>query len=226
MQMTRGSSLVGLVTDRRRLAARLGRPAGDGVPLVLSQVAAAAHAGIAFTIVREHDLEARPLLALVGGLLEIARPTGMRILVNDRLDVALAAGAHGVHLRERSFTAADARRIAPDGFLIGRSVHDERGAREAGPVDYVLAGTVFPTASKPAGLEPLGLEGLARVAAAAGVPVLAIGGIGSGEQVRQVLAAGGAGVAVIGALQPASAGSSLATEVQESAFRLRSGFDL
>jgi thiamine-phosphate pyrophosphorylase len=221
-----GSPLIALVTDRRRLASRLQRPPVDATALLLSQVEAAAHAGIPLVIVREHDLEARTLVDLVRRLRERTATTATRILVNERLDVALAADAHGAHLREQSFASADARRLSPPGFLLGRSVHDEAGARAAGPVDYLIAGTVFESRSKPSTHTLLGLDGLRRVAAQAVVPVLGIGGIGSGAHVRAVLDAGAAGVAAIGAFQPATSDQSIAADVQNCAYTLRSGFDL
>jgi len=119
------------------------------------------------------------------------------VLVNDRLDVALAARAHGVHLRGSSFDAVHVRAVASPGFLIGRSVHDVREAADAGPVDYLVAGTVWATASKPDGHGLLGVEGLAQVVAASQVPVLAIGGVDPGRAAL-LAAAGAAGVAAIG----------------------------
>jgi thiamine-phosphate diphosphorylase len=226
MPLTAGTRLVALVTDRRRLAARLRRPEGDAIDLLLSQVEAAAAAGVPLAIVREHDLPVRVLVAIVRHLLARTAQTAMRIVINDRLDVALTAGAHGVHLREQSFTAAHARLLTPARFLVGRSVHDDRAARSAGPVDYLVAGTLFETMSKPEGHARLGLEGLTGVVSASAAPVLAIGGIETADDVRAALRAGASGVAVVGALQPLPDGLPLATGVQNCANRLRSGFDL
>ena len=119
------------------------------------------------------------------------------MVVNDRVDVALACGADGVHLRHDSVRADAVRTIAPAGFLVGRSVHSLAEAEGAGPVDYLIAGTVFPTPSKPAASPILGLDGLADVVQAVAVPVLAIGGI-TRERLDEVAAIGAAGAAGIG----------------------------
>jgi len=148
--------------------------------------------------VRERGVDGGPLALLVAELVRLTRGTATRVVVNDRLDVALACGADGVHLRGDSIPSESARSIAPLGFLIGRSVHDEREAKTAAEtVDYLIAGTVFPTSSKPGLTEWLGLEGLARICRAVAVPVLAIGGI-TAERVPSIAAAGAAGIAGIG----------------------------
>ncbi len=218
--------LIILVSDRRRLAARLGKPSQESIPLLVAQFEAAAQAGIPMAILRELDLDARELVLLARQLLARVQATPMRVLVSDRLDVALAAGAHGVHLREQSIATADARSLVPEGFLLGRSVHDPRGARQAGPVDYLLAGTMFPTASKPGMETPLGRDGLASIVSAALVPVAAIGGIETEWHLAQVWTAGAAGFAAISAFQPSSPDPDLVTAVQNCAERMRSGFDL
>jgi thiamine-phosphate pyrophosphorylase len=174
-----------LVTDRRR------QP-------VVEQVRAAAEAGVDVCQIRERDLEARSLAALVGEALAAARGTGTRVVVNDRLDVALACGADGVHLRADSIPPALARTVVPKGFLIGRSVHGVDEARlVAADVDYLIAGTVFRTPSKPGQSEWLGVAGLAAISAAVNVPVWAIGGV-SPDTVGAIQASGAAGIAAIG----------------------------
>jgi thiamine-phosphate diphosphorylase len=119
--------------------------------------------------------------------------------------VALAAGAHGVHLRAASMPASRVRRISPPGFLIGRSVHSRDEAAtvcEGGGLDYLLFGTVFATPSKP-GRTPAGPKALAEVVATAAVPVLAVGGV-SPDNLGKVAAAGAAGFAAIGLFAAAS----------------------
>jgi thiamine-phosphate pyrophosphorylase len=146
---------------------------------------------------RAPSMGGRALHALAASLVDAAHASGCALVVNDRLDVALAAGADGVHLRGDSMPSAAARRLAPRPFLIGRSVHGVEEARAAGAdVDFLIAGTVFPTASKPPG-DLLGIHGLRRLCGASGVPVLAIGGIGP-DQLDAVAAAGAAGIAGIG----------------------------
>ncbi len=174
-----------LVTDRRRRAP-------------VEQAREAADAGVDIIHVREPDLEAAELAALVSAIVDVTRGSRTRVVVNDRLDVALACGAAGVHLREESMAAVRVRAIAPASFLIGRSIHSEALAREsANAADYVIAGTVFPTRSKPGLQKFLGLDGLAHVVAALQVPVLAIGGM-SVDRVSEVAKAGAAGLAAIG----------------------------
>jgi len=167
-------------------------------------VESAAHAGVDLIHIRERDLEARALVDLCARCLAAAAATTAKIVVNDRVDVALAAGADGVHLRSDSVDAPTARTLAPSGFLVGRSVH---GAREAGEiarrggVDYLIFGTVFPSASKPGGPSSANVDELARACAAAPVPVLAIGGIDE-ARAEAAAKAGAAGVAAIGLFIP------------------------
>src|SRR5207302_8828444 len=118
--------IVCLVTDRRRLCA--GCDEAGARRCLIAQVRAAVAARIDILQIRERDLAAAVLVALVAEAVEIARGTATRILVNDRLDIALAARADGVHLRSDSISAAAVRRIAPSGFLVGRSGHGEAEA--------------------------------------------------------------------------------------------------
>jgi thiamine-phosphate pyrophosphorylase len=162
-----------MITDRHRF----GR---HGEAALIRRVTAAARAGIHLIQIRERDMADGALLALVTRAVEAVRGTRTRILVNDRLDVAIAAGAHGVHLRGDSAPAPRVRAAAPASFLIGRSVHS-RGeiARvlDQGGADYLLFGTVFATASKP-DRPGTGIAGLVdAVTEAKGLPVLAIGGV-------------------------------------------------
>jgi thiamine-phosphate diphosphorylase len=188
-------TILCLVTDRRALAEALG---GGREPLdaLRDQVAAAVDAGVDLVHVRERDLEAGALRDLVGQLAQRASGSATRVVVNDRLDVALAAGAAGVHLRGDSFDVARARALAPRSLLVGCSVRDAAGAAAAADADYLVVGTVFPTPSKP-GLDTMvGLDGLQRAVSAASAPVLAIGGV-SEEQLPAVARTGAAGVAAI-----------------------------
>lgn len=179
---------VCLVTDRRRCGGERG---------LLSVLHDAVHAGIDLVQVREPDLTARALADLVAEILALARGSSTKVIVNDRLDVALAMEADGVHLRGDSIGVREARQIAPAGFLVGRSVHTEDEARSAAGADYLIAGTVFPTASKAHVSAWLGPAGLRKIVQATAAPVLAIGGI-TAERVAEVAASGAAGVAAIG----------------------------
>jgi thiamine-phosphate pyrophosphorylase len=179
-----------MITDRRRFAG-----AADGL---VQRVAAAAAAGVNLVQIRERDMDARELSRLVTRSVAAVQGTRTRILVNDRLDVALAAGAHGVHLRGDSMPASRARALAPIGFLIGRSVHsaaESTMAHADGGVDYLLFGPVFTTTSKPS-QSPAGLSALADVVKATPLPVLAVGGI-SGETAAHLAGTGCAGFAAI-----------------------------
>ena len=189
--------MICLVTDRRRLVA--GQPASDAPSsCLLEQVRLAVEAGIDLVQVRERDLEAAALASLVGELLGITKHTPTRVVVNDRIDIALACGADGVHLRGDSIPIDAARRLAPPGFLIGRSIHTREEAIAASRADYLIAGTVFASASKTGPTRLLGTEGLRAIVQAAGrQPVLAIGGIDR-ARVEEIAAAGAAGFAAIG----------------------------
>lgn len=168
--------------------------------------AGAARAGVDLVQVRERGLEDVSLLALAANVQESIAATGTRMLVNDRLDVALAARAAGVHLPGRAVSCERVRAVAPDGFLIGRSVHNTSEAIAAerdGGCDYLVFGTVFESASKPAGHTVAGLEALARVCAAVRLPVLAIGGVTT-ARVPEVVNAGAAGIAAVGLFATAS----------------------
>lgn len=181
-----------LITDRARQGA--GWPAR-----IPAQAAAAARAGVQLIQVRERDLEGGLLERLVRDCVVAVRGTPARVLVNDRLDVALAAGAHGVHLRGDSLAAERVRAVAPRPFLVGRSVHsvdDARLAAAGGALDYVIFGTVFETGSK-AGRTAAGLAALADVAHAVPLPVLAVGGV-SAHRLASIQDTGAAGAAGIG----------------------------
>jgi thiamine-phosphate diphosphorylase len=199
--------VICMITERRRVGS------GDGEPLV-RRVAAAARAGVHLVQLRERDLDGRQLMELTAACVEAVRGTPTRIVVNDRLDVAMAAGAHGVHLRGDSMAALRVRRTGPRGFLIGRSIHSLIEAREAereSAVDYLIFGSVFPTRSKP-DVAPQGLDALAQVAAATAIPVLAVGGVTRGNAGR-LAPAGAAGLAAIGPFADARDDAGLLAEV-------------
>lgn len=190
-----------LVTSRRA-ACPEARTLSEEIAALDRLLEDAVAAGVDLIQVREPDLEAAPLRDLVLRAVRLARGVGVRIVVNDRLDVSLTAGADGVHLRADAPPHEPIRALCPSGFLLGRSVHDVEEARAHGPTsDYLVFGTVFPSASKPAGAPAAGLTALRRAAAATATPVLAIGGIEPGNA-RACLDAGAAGVAAIGVFLP------------------------
>jgi thiamine-phosphate pyrophosphorylase len=216
-----------LVTDRLRLAGAGAAPVAARACLA-AQARYAVEAGIDLLQVRERDLEAGELASLVRALLAITRGTPTRLVVNDRVDVALACGADGVHLRGDSVPVAAARRIVPPGFLIGRSVHGVEDAVASAAADYLIAGTAFATASKPGQVRVLGVEGLRSIANAVDRPVLAIGGI-LGDRLREVAAAGAAGFAAIGMFMASQSGAEAApcraVELRQTVKNARSRFD-
>ena len=158
--------MICLVTDRRRLLA-VGRADADGPDpwraCLAVQVRHAVAAGVDLIHLRERDLEAGALASLVTQLLAITAGSSTRLVVSDRVDIALACGADGVHLRGDSIPAAAARRLAPDGFLVGRSVHSRSEALAAADADYLIAGTVFASPSKPGLVTLLGTNGLRAI---------------------------------------------------------------
>jgi thiamine-phosphate pyrophosphorylase len=188
------SPLIAMVTDRRRY----GDDPGASESLVGAGRQAAA-AGVDLIHVREFGLDDGRLVNLVAAIVEASTGSACQVVVNARADVALAARAHGVHLRGTSPSAARVRQVVGAGFLIGRSVHSVEEAEIAeasGGCDYLVFGTVFPSVSKAAGHPIAGIEALAQVCARVRLPVLGIGGV-TAANAGQVAASGAAGVAAI-----------------------------
>jgi len=182
------------VTDRKAVAG------GD----VLDAVRRAIAAGVDWAQIREKDLTTRELAALVREAVAAARGTATRIIVNDRLDVAVTEGAAGVHLGGESMPVRDVRewcsRFAalPENFLLGASTHSLEAARaaERDAADYIFFGPVFATPAKLQYGPPQGVARLEEVCRAARIPVIAIGGI-TLENAAECLRAGAAGIAAI-----------------------------
>ncbi|KAA5601667.1 thiamine phosphate synthase [Blastochloris sulfoviridis] len=177
-----------LITDRRQAA----RPLDE-------VLAAAFDAGCRWASLREKDLPAAEQVALAQRLLPIARRFGATLTLHGAPEVAAEAGLDGVHLPD-GFDAAHARAVLGPGTLVGISQHRPGAADPA--VDYVIAAPVFLTASKPGYGPALGVAGLKAMVAAAGCPVIALGGIAS-QGLPDCLEAGAAGIAVMGGVMRA-----------------------
>jgi thiamine-phosphate pyrophosphorylase len=182
-----------LVTDRRQAR----RPLQD-------IVAGALGAGCRWVSVREKDLPPDEQTLLARSLLPLAHARGAKLMLHGEALLAKDAGADGVHLPSGSDLAAARALVGPDKIL-GVSIHTVTEAEAIDPadVDYVLAGPAFETASKPGYGPEIGRKGLAEIARAARVPVLAIGGINA-ARVGELVAAGAAGVAVMGGVMRAT----------------------
>jgi thiamine-phosphate pyrophosphorylase len=200
------------VTDRHILS---GVEPADPLESLLHIISSAAAAGIDWIQIREKDLFGKDCASLTHEALKRAAASSARgansprIFVNDRLDVALAERAGGVHLGERSLAVEEAKRLVDSrgrggDFLIGVSTHSLGAARSAARdgADYIFFGPVFATPSKASYGPPQGLERLAEVCHAVSIPVLAIGGI-TPENTLSCLSAGTAGVAAIRLFQDA-----------------------
>ena len=178
------------------------RHAAGGGEALLACIERAVAAGVERIQIREKDLTARALCELTRRAVALAQGHGTEILVNDRVDLALAAGAHGVHLRAQSVAPDTLRGIVPQGFRIGVSTHsvDEVRAAEAEGADFVVFGPVFATASKVRYGPPQGVDRLREAAQTVRIPVLALGGVTAGNT-GECLAAGAAGIAGISLFQ-------------------------
>jgi thiamine-phosphate pyrophosphorylase len=143
-------------------------------PDILASIRNAAEAGVDLIQIREKDLNSRDLLDLTRRALRAVSLWPAKILVNERTDVALAAGAHGVHLPSRSILPCEFRRITAPGFLIGVSCHSKAELAEAKGADFAVFGPVFDTPGKG---PPLGLDSLREAARISPIPIYALGGI-------------------------------------------------
>jgi thiamine-phosphate pyrophosphorylase len=215
----RKNPILCYVTERRSLLA----PSGVAAETALvEKIAAIAAAGVDWVQIREKDLSGRQLAGLTREA--IARSGSTQVIVNDRIDVAIAEGAGGVHLGESGLPVVEAARWvssevfvgAKRDFLIGASCHSLEGAiatvRDG--ADYIFFGPVFATPSKAQFGEPQGVKKLAKVCSAVPMPVIAIGGI-TVENAGECIAAGAAGIAAIRLFQDAADPAAIVSALQE-----------
>lgn len=166
---------------------------GVGVHDLLAIIERSVAARVNYIQIREKDLDTRISLDLVRAAVELARSSTTRILVNDRVDVALAAGAHGAHLRSDGISVAEWRRVLPEAFLLARSCHTPEEVRGAQDANFLVFGPVFASPGKgPA----QGLAALGEATEISRVPVLALGGI-SEANAEECIRHGAAGIAGI-----------------------------
>jgi len=180
-----------LITDRRLAS-------GENL---LSAVEHALAGGVRAVQLREKDLGSRELLELARKMRALTSTYGAKLLINDRVDIALAADADGVHLGRESISIRDARRLMGPDRLVGCSTHTAKqlAEAEADGADFAVFGPVYFTPSKAAFGPPLGVDTLKRARAWTRIPVFALGGVGA-ENIHEVIAAGADGVALISAV--------------------------
>jgi len=199
---------VYLITDRRQA------PGGD----LLRAVEGALDGGIRAVQLREKDLPGKELCLLADRMRNLTARHGVRLLINDRVDIALAVGADGVHLGGASLPASAARTLLGEEALIGCSTHSESELREAVAqgADFATFGPVYPTPSKAAYGPPVGVTALAGACNRSAIPVFALGGVGP-HNVGEVMEAGAFGIALISAVvaaaDPRGAAAELVTRI-------------
>ncbi len=193
-----------VITDRQQTGGRV-------LPAV---VEAALHGGARAFQLREKDLAPRELYPLAQEMRRLTQAYGAHLLINDRIDIALAVNADGVHLTASSLPVSVARQLLGPERLLGVSTHNlaEAQAAAEGGADFLVFGPVFFTPSKAAYGQPVGLEALRAVCAAIVLPILAIGGVKKAN-LDQVIAAGANGIAVISAIVAADDPTAAAQEL-------------
>jgi len=182
----------------------------DGIDGLVARATAAVRGGATCVQLRLKHADARTLVEVGRTLVD---RVGAPVLVNDRLDVALACGAAGVHLGADDLPVHAARRIAPQGFVIGASVGETSEAAQAAQADYVGVGPVYATSSKLDAGDAIGIERFGELARLSGRPAVAIGGI-TPENAAATVAAGAAGVAIIRSVMSAASPELAARQIR------------
>jgi len=190
-----------------------------GRPL-LEVIRAAVEGGVTMVQLREKAAHVDHALELALAARALLESRGIRLIINDRLDIAIKSGAAGVHLGQGDLPCAEARRLAMPGFLIGVSVStvDQAVRAVRDGADYLGVSPVFDTPTKPDTPAATGLEGLRRIRAAVGLPLVAIGGINERNAV-EVLRAGADGIAVVSAIGSASDPRAAARRLKQAILR-------
>lgn len=193
-----------LITDRHKTK---GRP-------LTAVVEEALKGGVKAVQLREKDLGARELFELALSMRRVTKDYGAKLFINDRVDIAMAVKADGVHLGQNCFSARDVRKLFAKG-IIGVSTHSLKEARRAGDegADFITLGPIFHTSSKASYGEPLGIEIIKKVKAEIKMPVFAIGGI-QNNNIKCVMNAGADGVAIISAIIGAKDAGKAAREIK------------
>ena len=186
---------------------------GRSTPAIVADVL---KAGVKLVQLREKDLSARELTSLAREIRKMTRSAGALLIINDRLDIAMAVDADGIHLGRNDFPPAEARRLCPD-MITGASSHSVSEALEAraSGASYVNIGPLFPTRTKEWDADFLGLEGLRRISSAIDIPFTVMGGIKK-EHIPDLLAAGARTIALVTAVTQADDPCRAARELLES----------
>jgi thiamine-phosphate pyrophosphorylase len=194
-----------LVTDQASLRGRT----------LTDVVREAVAGGVTCVQLREKSLNSRDFLAQALALMDLLRPLGVPLIINDRIDIALACQAQGVHVGQNDMPVPAARALLPPEVFIGWSVESAEQVTQSAalPVDYLGVSPVFATPTKTDTAMPWGLDGLQRIRAATQLPLVAIGGIHAGHA-AQVLAAGADSLAVVSAICSADSPRAAALELR------------
>lgn len=167
---------------------------------VLEVVRRAVEGGVSLVQLRDPEAKTGQLVEQARALLSVLRPARVPLIINDRVDVALAAGADGVHVGQRDMSVADVRALVGPDMIVGLSISTlaelERSKAALSQVDYLGVGPIFATRTKPDAAAPIGAQGLAEVVARTQLPVVAIGGL-KRDNAAEAIRAGAQGIAVV-----------------------------
>jgi len=182
---------VYLITDRTLCGARG----------VLDTVREAIAGGVSIVQLRDPEAKTRALVEEARALVALLRPAKIPLIVNDRVDVALAADADGVHVGQKDMMVADVRRLIGRSRILGLSITSEADLDKADldGIDYLGVGPIYASATKPDAAPPMAIGGLRAVAERSSLPIVAIGGLHAGNA-EEAIAAGALGIAVVSAI--------------------------